>query len=301
MNKKKQTLLDGIIVPLVTPMKTPDEPDINDLRKVIDRVIDGGVDGIFILGTTGECPDLSYEWKCRIIEESCSYAGGRTTVFVGIINTPLNEAIELTKVSSDNKVDCMVLAAPYYPISQEENLAYCEGYLQQCPLPVCFYNRPGQDDIVFKIEVINRLLRFKNVIGIKDSSANMDFFKEALELKKLKPDWAVSMGYEHLVAGAVPMGADGGITGGANLFPSLYVKLYNAAVSNNKSEVQRLQAIVESIVSHVYNPDYLMGLKYALSCKNICSEIMADRSQVIDNEQKKMINSFLETFDEKNI
>ena len=295
------TILDGIIVPLVTPLKKPDVPDIDDLYKVIDRVIDMHVHGIFILGTTGESPNLTYPWKCRIIEETCRYAGGRTKIFVGIINTPLSEAVELTKVAADNKVDCIVLAAPYYPITQEEILDYTEEYLEQCTLPVTFYNRPGQDDIVFKIETIKRLLKYDNVLGVKDSSCDMDYFKEVLEIKKHKPDWAVSMGFEHLVAEAIPMGADGGITGGANLFPALYVKLYEAAIRNDEAEVQRLQKMVELVVGNVYDPDYLKGLKYALSCKNVCREILADTSQVIDDTQKKKIDSFLATFNESDI
>ena len=285
-------------MPLATPLVEPGVPDISDLKKLIDHVINGNVDGIFILGTTGETTDLSYERQCQIVEETCKYARGRTRIFVGIINMPLEKALELTRFAAENKADGMVLAAPNYPINQDEILEYAQVFLQRCPLPVCLYNRPGQQDIVFKIDIIKQLFEYNNLIGIKDSSADMDNFRELIKLKQLRKNWSVSMGYEWLVAKAIPMGADGGISGGANLFPELYVKLYQAAVQKNELEVRRLQGQVETFVGQVYQPDYIMGLKYALSRKGLCNEILSDPSQVISREQKEKIDQYLESIDE---
>ena len=297
MEKNINSLLDGIIVPLITPLEEPGVPNIQHLRNIIDHVLKNGVHGIFILGTTGEGPDFSFSRQCQIVSETCLYSSERTNVFVGVINMDLNDAISIAEFSADNKADCIVLAAPYYPISQKEILDYSKEFISKCPLPVCLYNRPGQNDIVFKLDLIKELFEFDNLIGIKDTSGDISNFKKLIELRNKRENWQVSMGYEYMVAEAMPLGADGGISGGANLFPKLYVKLYDAALKNDLAEVNRIQNHIETFVGEVYNPDYLTGLKYAMECKGMCSGMMADPGIQISQDQKERIKKFLSECD----
>jgi 4-hydroxy-tetrahydrodipicolinate synthase len=294
LNSEKNTLFKGIIVPLVTPFLEPNVPDVEQLRGLIDHVIEKQVDGIFILGTTGEGFDLSDSQCQQIVEETCRYTNGRTAVVVGILNTPLPEAIRLNSIATDNGADGIVLATPHFPISQDALFEYTQRFAQQCSLPVCLYNRPNHPEVVFKIKMLKKLLQLDNIISVKDSSGDKNYFSELFGLKAIRSDLTVLMGFEELLAEAIAQGADGAVTGGANLFPGLYVALYNAAVQGNTSEVQRLQHIVEAIVENIYQPDYLTGLKYALFCKKLCSPLLNDAQRIIDSEQKKRIEHFLE-------
>lgn len=297
MDSLNNALFEGVIVPLVTPFSESYIPDMEQLRGLIDHVIEKQVHGIFILGTTGEGFDLSDSQCQQIIEETCRHTNRRTAVFVGILNTPLPEAVRLGTIAADNGADGIVLATPFYPISQNELFEYTTTFAQQCTLPICLYNRPNHPEVVFKIEMLKKLLRLENIISIKDSSGDENYFKKLFGLKEIRADLTVLMGLEELLAEAVGLGADGGVTGGANLFPGLYVNLYQAAVQGNTSEVQRLQHIVEAIVENIYQPDYLTGLKYALSCKKLCSPVLIDSQRIIDPEQKKRIELFLENLD----
>lgn len=298
MDSLNKVLFEGVIVPLVTPFSESKVPVIGQLRGLIDHVIEKQVHGIFILGTTGEGFDLSNSQRKQIIEETCRHTNHRTAVFVGILNTPLPEAVRLGSIATDNGADGIVLATPFYPISQNEIFEYTAAFAQQCTLPICLYNRPNQPDIVYKLETLKKLLELENIISVKDSSGDKNYFSELLGLKAIWSNLTVLMGFEELLAEAVSQGADGAVTGGANLFPGLYVALYHAAIQQNTSEVRRLQQIVESIVESIYKPDYLAGLKYALSCKQLCSPILIDAQGIIDSEQKKRIELFLENLDE---
>ncbi|MBN1765277.1 MAG: dihydrodipicolinate synthase family protein, partial [Sedimentisphaerales bacterium] len=293
MNDRNKPLFRGIIVPLVTPLAEPDVPDIQQFQGLIDHVIARQVHGILILGTTGEALSLNSSIRRQIIEAVCRYTAGRTMVCVGIINTELSEATALAHIAAENRADGIFLAEPYFPITQDAVLEYTQAFAQKCPLPVCLYNRPDQD-IVFQIETVKKFLSFEKIAAIKDSSGDLNYFKELIQLKNIRPDWSVLMGLEKLLAEAIRAGADGGVTGGANLFPDLYVGLYNAAVQKKISEIERLQKMVMAVIENIYQPEYLAGLKYALSCKQLCREILAEPPYAAGPEQQKRIRQFLE-------
>ena len=296
MTNTTHNLFQGIIVPLVTPLTRTSAQDFPHLHGLIDHVIAGHVHGIFILGTTGESSGFDVSVRRQIIEETCYYAAGKTKLHIGIMHTRLSDAITLAKIAADNGADSIVLAEPYLPITQDAVWEYTHAFAAQCPLPVCLYTRPNQE-IVFEIETLKKLLPLQKIEAIKDSSGNKDYFNQLLQLKNIRPDFSVLMGREELLAEAVGINADGGVTGGANLFPRLYVDLFNAAVRNDTDEISRLQKIVEAVVENVYCPDYLPGLKYALSCRNLCNEFLADPLRFTQPQQKKRIEDFLMTFD----
>lgn len=296
MNSVKNALFRGIIVPLVTPLAEPGVPDMEQLSGLIDHVAEGQVGGIFILGTTGEGSSLDFSTRQQVIEHACRHVKRKkdAAIFVGIIDTPLSEAVTMAHIAADNGADGIVLSAPYVPMSQEALLEYTRSFLRECSLPVCLYNRPNQAEIAFSIDVLRSLLLCEKIKGIKDSSGDRNYFTELIQLKKDRPNWSVLMGFEELLAEAVREGADGGVAGGANLFPGLYVSLYNAAVKNNTSEIQHLQSIADAVVENIYQPHYLAGLKYALSCKQLCRETLAEPPYAADPEQQRKIRQFLE-------
>lgn len=297
MNSLKNLSLKGIIVPLVTPLLQSDMLDADHLRELIDHVLVKQVNGIFILGTTGESSNLSCAIRQQIIEETCKYAGQRTTVLVGIINLPLSEAIIMTRFAGENGADAVVLSSPFFPITQNEIFEYTKQFSQNSSLPVYLYNKPDATEIVFNIDTLKKLLGLQNIAGIKDSFGDMDYFKELIQLKEIRSDWSVLMGLEQLLTEALLLGADGGVTGGANLFPGLYVDLYHAAIEKRTSEIQYLDKIVKDIVRHIYQPEYLGGLKYALSCKQLCKETTANSRQAAGRTQKEQIEQFLQNLD----
>lgn len=274
--------LRGIIPPMVTPLKGRDELDAPGLDRLIEHLLAGGVHGLFVLGTTGEAPGLSYRLRRELIERTCRQVDGRVPVLVGVTDTSMVEASGLARVAHESGAGALVVAPPYYfPNSQPELTEYIEHLAAELPLPFFLYNMPSHTKTVFDVETVRRAMDLPRVIGMKDSSGNMVYFHQLARLLPERPDWTLLMGPEELLAESVLLGGHGGVCGGANLCPRLYVDLYEAARAKDMARVVELHARVMHISSTLYKVGrhgsaFIKGLKCALSELGICDDFMAE-------------------------
>ena len=122
---------------MITPLRGRDELDVPGLERLIERILDGGVSGLFILGTTGEGPSLSYRLRREVIERSAGLVKGRVPLLVGVTDTAFMESVNLAKYAADCGANSLVLAAPYYlPEGQPELLEYLDHLVPELPLPL---------------------------------------------------------------------------------------------------------------------------------------------------------------------
>lgn len=273
--------LRGIVPPLVTPLLGYDTLDQAGTARLIEHVIDGGVAGVFILGTTGEAPSLSYRLRRQAIDLMCRAVGGRVPVLVGITDTAFVESVTLAKHAADAGADAVVLTTPYYfPAGQTELTAYVEHVAEALTLPLVLYNMPALTKVRFEIPTLRHLAADPRIVGVKDSSGDTEYYRELIELKRQRPDWTVLIGPEHLMAESVDWGGDGGVNGGANLYPRLFVRCFEAAARGDHDEVAAATVAIESLqrVYQVgkYASRIIKGTKSALSLRGICSDRMAE-------------------------
>ena len=126
-NSKMKSPLKGIIPPMITPLKNYEELDIHGLQNLIEHLISGGVHGLFVLGTNGEAPSLSYNLRKEVIKRTCELVNHRIPVLVGISDTSLAGSIEIAEYSKSVGTDAVVVAPPYYvAVDQEELIEYLE-------------------------------------------------------------------------------------------------------------------------------------------------------------------------------
>src|SRR5690606_21238174 len=118
---------------------------------------------------------------------------------------------------------------------------YIERIAAALPLPLVLYNMPSLTKVWFEIETLHRLASLEQIIAIKDSSGDLDYFSRLIELKRLRPDWAVMMGPEALLGDALRQGGDGGVCGGANLLPRLFVDTYEAFRRGDGPQLESLE------------------------------------------------------------
>ena len=291
--------LKGIVPPMVTPLLGRDELDHYGLSRLVEHLLSGGVAGLFILGTTGEGPSLSYRLRYELIEKTCELVAGRVPVLIGITDTSLVEAVELAKFSRDAGAAAAVAAPPYYfPVEQPPLLTFMQRLADDSPLPLFLYNMPSCVKVMLAFETVEELSRHPNVVGLKDSSGDMAYFRRALTLREVRPDWTILMGPEHLMAESVLAGSDGGVTGGANLFPRLFVELYEAASRGDQPTMDRLQSEAVAL-GRIYNvggsgmAPYLCGLKCALELSDICSGQLAEPFTAFGAVERGQIESLL--------
>lgn len=276
------TPLSGIIPPLITPLKDRDTLDREGLDRLIEHLINGGVSGLFVLGTTGEGPSLSYRLRRELIERACQLTKGRVPVLVGITDTSFTESVNLARYSAEVGATHVVLAPPYYfPAAPPEMLEYVQDLVTEMPLPLFLYNMPGLTKVSFEIDLVRRTLDMPGVCGVKDSSCDMIYFHRLIEVAKQRADWSVLVGPEELTAEAVLLGGHGGINGGANLHPKLYVQMYQAAAAQDLQRTRELHAEVMRLAGSIYTVGrhksaIIKGIKCALSILGICEDHMAE-------------------------
>lgn len=267
---------------MVTPLRGRDELDCAGLERLIEHTVGGGVSGLFILGTTGEGTSLSYRLRRELIERTCRQVRGRVPVLVGITDTAFVESVSLARHALTAGADALVLAPPYYlPGGQSELKEYVGHLLPELPLPLVLYNVPALTKVAFELELVRHFLDEPRILGLKDSSGNMTYFHQVLGLVKQRPDWCLLVGPEELLAEAVLAGGHGGIPGGANLFPQLYVRLCEVAAGGDLAHARQLHAQVMQISNSLYHVGrhssaVIKGIKCALACLGICDDFMAE-------------------------
>lgn len=292
--------LQGIVPPMVTPLAEDETLDAAGVERLVEHILSGGVSGLFVLGTSGEGPALGFEVCKELIGLVVERVGGRVPVLVGISHSCLAESLALAQVAHDAGAQAVVATPPfYYPTSQAELARYFERLAARSPLPLFLYNMPTHTKVPIELDTVRQLMEVPQIIGLKDSSANMIYFHHLLRLRRSRPDWTILMGPEELLAASVLFGADGGVCGGANLLPRLYVDLFEAARRGELPRTRRLQDEVLHLAEAVYTtPGHgaavTAGLKYALACLGIVSETLAQPFAAPPAEQCHRIRRWLD-------
>lgn len=284
---------------MITPLEAPDRLDVAGLERLIEHILAGGVNGLFILGTTGEGPGLSYRLRRELIDRTCRQVAGRVPVLVGITDTAFGESVDLAAHACKAGAQAAAVAPPFYfDASQAELLGYFERLAAALPIPLYLYNAPSYTGLFLRVETVRRAAQIPGVLGIKDSSANMIYFHSLLLAMRDRPEFTLLVGPEELMAEAVLLGGHGGMCGGANICPEIYVNLYQAAARRDLEEVNRIHARVMQIsttVYHVTSDDsaYVAGMKCAVSLLGICNATMAEPFRAFGNGQREQMRSHL--------
>lgn len=156
---------------MITPLSAPDTLDVEGLERLIERILSGGVHGLFILGSTGEGPGLSVRVRRELITRVARQVGDRVPLLVGAIDTSYAEILNTASLAADAGADAIVVAPPYYlPLSPADVARYVGLLSAASPLPVYLYNVPYLNLPQFSVEVLEQCFRMPGVAGFKDSS-----------------------------------------------------------------------------------------------------------------------------------
>jgi 2-dehydro-3-deoxy-D-pentonate aldolase len=296
----------GVVPPMVTPLATDEELDQRGLNQLVEHLIQGGVHGIFILGTTGEGLSLSHSTRRALIQRVNELVEGRVPVLVGVTDTSLLESIALAEFAGQAGASAVVLAPPvYFPHEQAELVRCATLVAERSPLPVMLYNIPALTKIAFEPDTVAQLCEVPNIIGIKDSSGDLDYFQAIRNRTIGRGDWSLFTGHDLLLGQAVASGAHGGVCGGANVFPRLFVDLYEAAVTSNHARVADLQKSILKL-TELYQLrgnstlSVIRGIKSALVELGVCSGRMAapasELPEVCRHQVRDILSSVYEEF-----
>ena len=289
----------GVVPPMVTPLVDNEHLDVEGLERLVEHILSGGVHGLFLLGTTGEAPDLRYDVRRELVRRTCELVSGRVPVLVGVTDTVFSESLKMAEFAKGCGAAGLVAAPPYYfAAGQPELIDYYARLADAVPLPLFLYNMPSQVKVMIEVKTVVELAKHPNIVGLKDSSGNIGYFNACRYHLRDQKDFAILMGPEEAMGEAVLMGADGGVAGGANLFPKTFVDLYDAAVAKDVDRVRELQERVMRVSSLIYgighhNSSFVKGVKCALSLMGICSDTLAAPREPFNSSDRELVRQRL--------
>lgn len=216
----------GIVPALITPMTQDEEVDEAGLRVLVDRLIDAGVHGLFVLGTNGEFISLSETEKLRVARIAVEQARGRVPVIAGTGAYATREVVELNHKMADQGVDAVSVITPYFNgATQPELYKHYERIAQSTSLPVMLYTIPAKTGITLNIDTVRRLSEIPNIRGIKDSGGDFDRLLQLIHLRR--DDFAVFTGTDSMILWTLIAGGDGAVAATTNAVPSVVMSIWN--------------------------------------------------------------------------
>ena len=257
--------LSGVLTALATPFTSDGQIDENTLRRLVDRSIDGGVDGVVACGSTGEFAAMSGAERRLVVETVIDQTAGRVPVVAqtGAISTA--EAIELSRHAEAAGASVLMVVAPYYePLTLEETLQYLRTVADAVDIPIMLYNLPSATGVNLSPATVGQLAReIDNIRYIKDTSADM---AQAGQLIHHYGDViSTFVGWDTLLLAALTEGAAGFMAGTANVMPAQLVSIHRALVAGELDRARREWARIYPLMDAIMSAPFIAAVKTALN------------------------------------
>jgi 4-hydroxy-tetrahydrodipicolinate synthase len=232
--------IKGILPALVTPFDRNNKINRPVLRTLVQHLIESGVHGLFVLGSQGEFWALSHDEKKVVLETVLDEAAGRVPVYAGTGAVSTREVIELTKMAEAVGADAISVITPFFlSPTQEELYNHYREIAASARLPVLVYTNPGRTGVNLSPEVVARLSKIDNIVGIKDSSGDLTLTGEYIS--RADSDFAVLAGRDTLILATLLYGGRGAVAATANVAPKLAVEIYEAFMEGDLDRAKRAQ------------------------------------------------------------
>lgn len=260
----------GTGVAVVTPFKNDSSIDFSALGRVINHVIEGGVDYIVALGTTGESATLSKEEKTAIISYFVEIIDKRVPLVVGVGGNNTQEIINVVRNIDLTGINAILSVAPYYNKPSQKGLfQHFKTFATSCPLPVILYNVPGRTGCNISSDTCLELANeCENIIGIKEASGDL---AQIMRIVKDKPsDFLVISGDDMLIIPVIAAGGEGVISVLANAYPAETSRIVNSALKNDFGKARETQFRMMEMIYLLFADGNPAGIKSILSQMNLC-------------------------------
>ena len=265
---------EGIFSPTITPLDEKERVDELGFVKQLNRLIDNGVHGIYLLGTSGEFTTLTNTERERAMDIAVKAVGGRVPIICGVMDTSAQRIIQNIEIAEQFGVD-VVAATPgyYYPSTDDADLIeFYQTIAASTELPVFIYNIPSTVKTSIKPQVVAQLAEdCDNIVGIKDSSGDWTNCLNLLTLLGDRTDFSIMLGSHTAIGAAVLFGADGGVISISNVAPKESVALYKAAKARDIDEVHRLQKLLLQLSKMYTYGQGVSGMKACLEILGVCN------------------------------
>jgi 4-hydroxy-tetrahydrodipicolinate synthase len=288
-------LFRGTGVALVTPFHTDGSVDFDSLSKLVDHVINNGVNYLVALGTTAETPTLSNEEKKQVLAHIVKHNAGRVPVVCGMGGNNTAEIVNLIAEYDWAGVAGILSVSPYYNKPTQEGIyQHFKAIAQACKLPIILYNVPGRTaGNILPATAVRLANEFSHIVAIKEASGNM---KQCMEYVQTAPaHFAILSGDDDLVVPQVAIGFSGVISVAANCFTKDFTTMVNAALEGNYSNAKTLHYKLLKGIDLLFTEGNPAGVKCVLKEMNICGDTLRLPLANVSTATKQAIQEYLKS------
>lgn len=240
--------IKGIIPPIITPMNEDESVNVTELRNQVNRMIEGGVHGLFPFGTNGEGYILSGAEKKLVLETVIEEANGRVPIYAGTGCISTKETIEQCRMAQAAGADILSIITPSFAAaSQNELYEHYKAVAAAVDMPIVLYNIPARTGNALAPATVGRLAQIENIVGAKDSSGNFTNILGYIDAgKKADPSFSMLSGNDQLIVWTLLAGGVGGIAGCANVYPHTMASIYDLFMEGKIEEAKEANASIAS-------------------------------------------------------
>lgn len=266
------TNFKGTGVAIVTPFKSDKSVDYNALKKLVEHLINNGIDYLVVQGTTGESVTLTKEEKAEILAFVVKINNKRLPIVLGLGGNCTQTILDALKTTNLEGVDALLSVSPYYNKPTQEGIyQHYKAIAEASPKPIILYNVPGRTSSNVLASTTLRLATdFKNIIAVKEASGNIE---QAMEIIKNKPaHFLVISGDDALTLPIIASGGDGVISVLANAYPKGFSAMVNAALNGDLKKAQQLHYQYYDLIHYLFCDGNPAGIKATLKLLDITGD-----------------------------
>jgi len=270
--KNIQKKLTGTGVALVTPFRNDDSIDFKALKKLVEHVIQGGVDYLVVMGTTGENPVLSEQEQKAVLNYVVDVSEKKVPIVFGIGGNNTQDVVTRIKNTDFEHIDAILSATPYYNKPTQKGLyIHYKTLASASPVPMILYNVPGRTSVNLSAETtLNLAADFENIIAIKEASGNLNQIMQILKNKSA--DFSVISGDDNFTLPYIALGMQGVISVTANAYPQEMSDMVRAALKNDFKTARQIHYKLLDFTDSLFLEGNPAGVKAALEVMGITSK-----------------------------
>lgn len=281
---------------MVTPFQADGQVDYNSLKNLINYLIDGGMEYLVSLGTTGETPTLNKDEKRKVLEFTAETVNKRVPLVAGIGGNNTHEVVEQVRSFDIAGYDAILSASPHYNKPTQEGIyQHYQAIAEQAPLPLILYNVPSRTGSTVSADVTVRLAHnFKNIIATKEASGNFDIFNQIMRDKP--EDFLLISGDDAVTLPMIALGAVGMISVSGNALPKHTSDMVRLCLQGDFKAAGKINSNLVEFTRLMFVDGSPAGVKTALKQLNICGntvrlplvQVSSKTAEAIISETKRL-------------
>ncbi|MCB9190541.1 MAG: 4-hydroxy-tetrahydrodipicolinate synthase [Flavobacteriales bacterium] len=264
--------LIGTGVAMVTPFKADGSVNLDQLSKLTNHLVEGGVNYLVVMGTTGESVTLTKQEKADVLNCVLETNAGRLPVVLGVGGNNTAEVCDQLRKLNTNGLTAILSVSPAYNKPTQEGIyQHYKAVSEASPLPIILYNVPGRTSSNMTAQTTLRLAKdFENIVAVKEASGSLD---QCTSILKDRPEgFLVISGDDTLSLPIIASGGDGVISVVANALPMEYSELVSASLEGDLKTAQKRQYQLFDLINALFEEGNPAGVKAALKILGVCDE-----------------------------